>query len=116
MMTLDPNRESYDTWPKVLTTEIKDFYTSIHEPQNHSFEFLKKEEKDKEHLHNALRDAAIGRTFCLFDDRCIGWVPWPAKVGDRIAIFLGGTVPILLRPSAGDYIVLGERNDGRSIV
>ena len=110
MMRPNLNHEFYDTWPRVLTSEIEDFYTSIYVPypQSHSIEHVKKGEKDKEDLWNALLDAAIGRTFCLFDDRRVGWVPRSAKVGDRIAIFLGGTVPILLRPSGNDYNVLGE--------
>ena len=112
-MTLNTNREFYDTWPKGLTTEIKDFYTSIHEPHKPIIGSVKKGDKDKEYLRNALHDAAIGRTFCLFDDRRVGWVPWPAKVGDRIVIFLGGMVPILLRPSGDDNIVLIEAYVGQ---
>ena len=99
IMTDIRNREFFDTWPKFLTTEIKDFYNNSHDPKNRTIEG---------NLQNALHDAAIGRTFCLFDDRRVGWVPRSAKVGDRIAIFLGGTVPILLRPSGNDYNVLGE--------
>ena len=99
IMTQIQNREFLDTWPKFLNTDIKNFYNSIHDPKKPTIE---------ENLHNALHDAATGRMFCLFDDSHVGWVPWSAEVGDRIAIFLGGTVPILLRPSGNDYIVLGE--------
>ncbi len=56
----------------------------------------------------AMNYAAFGRTFCLFDDGRAGWVPKTVEVGDRIAIFLGATVPILLRPRDNGYIVLGE--------
>ena len=59
-------------------------------------------------LESAISYAAWGRTFCLFDDGRAGWVPATAEVGDRIAIFLGATVPILLRPRGNGYIVLGE--------
>ena len=52
--------------------------------------------------------AAYGRNFCIFDDGRAGWVPKAAEVGDRIAIFLGVTVPILLRPRGNGYIILGE--------
>ena len=52
--------------------------------------------------------AAIGRTFWLCRDGRVGRVPDPADVGDRITIFLGGTVLILLRLSASDYVVQGE--------
>ena len=56
----------------------------------------------------AINYAAYGRTFCIFDDGRAGWVPATAEVGDRIAIFLGATVPMLLRPRGNGYIVLGE--------
>ena len=62
-------------------------------------------------IHNlelAMDYAACGRTFCLFDDGRAGWLPATAEVGDRVAIFLGATVPILLRPRDNGYIVLGE--------
>ena len=52
--------------------------------------------------------AAYGRAFCMFDDGRVGWVPKAAEVGDQVAIFLGATVPILLRPRGDGYIVLGE--------
>ena len=44
----------------------------------------------------------------MFDDGRAGWVPKVAEVGDQIAIFLGATVPILLRPRGNGYVVLGE--------
>ena len=50
----------------------------------------------------------LAARFCLFDDGRVGWVPESVEIGDRIAIFSGGTVPILLRSSGNDYIVLGE--------
>ena len=57
----------------------------------------------------AARDyAAIDRAFYLCGDGRVERVSDSAEVGDRIIISLGGTVPILLRPSASDYIVLGE--------
>ena len=56
----------------------------------------------------AINYAALGRTFCIFDDGRAGWAPVTAEVGDRISIFLGATVPILLRPRGNGYIVLGE--------
>ena len=112
MVTLNANREFYDTWPKVLTTEIKDFYTSIPEPHKPVIESVKKGDKDKAHSRNALHDAAIGRTFVSSTIGSLGGVPWPAKVGDRIVIFLGGMNPILLRPSGDDNIVLGEAYTG----
>ena len=59
-------------------------------------------------LDLAINLAALGRSFCIFDDGRAGWVPQTAEVGDRIAIFLGATVPILLRPRGNGYIVLGE--------
>ena len=59
-------------------------------------------------LELAMDYVAYGRTFCLFDDGRAGWVPATAEVGDRVAIFLGATVPILLRPRDNGYIVLGE--------
>lgn len=59
-------------------------------------------------LDSAITSAANGRTFCIFDDGRAGWVPGTAEAGDRIAIFLGATVPILLRPRGNGYIVLGE--------
>ena len=59
-------------------------------------------------LETAITRAGHGRTFCIFDDGRAGWVPATAEVGDRIAIFLGATVPILLRPRGNGYIVLGE--------
>ncbi|KAK0511293.1 hypothetical protein JMJ35_005866 [Cladonia borealis] len=59
-------------------------------------------------LDRAISYAGFGRTFCIFDDGRAGWVPNTAEVGDRIAIFLGATVPILLRPRGNGYIVLGE--------
>lgn len=63
------------------------------------------ESKNFEHAFNS---AAWGRAFCMFDDGRAGWVPEAAEVGDQIAIFLGATVPILLRPRRDGYIVLGE--------
>ena len=59
-------------------------------------------------FETALNYAACGRALCLFDDGRAGWVPKTAEVGDQIAIFLGATVPILLRPRDNGYIVLGE--------
>lgn len=59
-------------------------------------------------FEDAVGVAAYGRTFCIFDDGRAGWVPKAAEVGDQIAIFLGATVPILLRPRGNGYIVLGE--------
>ena len=59
-------------------------------------------------FEDAVLAAAYGRAFCMFDDGRAGWVPEAAEVGDQIAIFLGATVPILLRPRGNGYIVLGE--------
>ena len=59
-------------------------------------------------LEMTITSAARGRAFCIFDDGHAGWVPNTAEVGDRIAIFSGATVPILLRPRDNGYIVLGE--------
>ena len=59
-------------------------------------------------FETALNYAACGRALCLFDDGRAGWVPKTAEIGDQIAIFLGATVPILLRPRENGYIVLGE--------
>ena len=59
-------------------------------------------------FQRALHSAGFGRAFCMFDDGRAGWVPLAAEVGDQIAIFLGATVPILLRPRGNGYIVLGE--------
>ena len=61
-----------------------------------------------DYFEAALDLAAYGRVFCMFDDGRAGWVPVAAEVGDQIAIFLGATVPILLRPRGNGYIVLGE--------
>lgn len=52
--------------------------------------------------------AAIDSTFWLCSDGCVGRVPDSADVGDRIMILLGGTVSILLRLGASDYVVQGE--------
>ena len=60
------------------------------------------------YLEAAIDYAAIGNAFWLCGDGRLGRVPDPAGVGDRIMIFFGGTVPILLRPSASDYVDLGE--------
>ena len=65
-------------------------------------------EDETEDFDAAVAYAALGRTFCLFDDGRAGWVIATAEVGDRIAIFLGAKVPILLRPRDNGYIVLGE--------
>ena len=59
-------------------------------------------------LDRAISFAAYGRAFCIFNDGRAGWVPETAEAGDRVAIFLGATVPILLRPRGNGYIVLGE--------
>ena len=56
----------------------------------------------------AIDYAAIGRAFCLCGDSSVGLVPDSAEVRDQIIRFLEGTVPILLRPSASNYVVLGE--------
>ena len=61
-----------------------------------------------EDFARAFTTAGHGRAFCMFDDGRAGWVPKAAEVGDQIAIFLGATVPILLRPRGNGYIVLGE--------
>ena len=63
---------------------------------------------ERSDFETAFELAAYGRNFRIFDDSRAGWVPKAAEVGDRIAIFLGATVPILLRPRGNGYIVLGE--------
>jgi hypothetical protein len=59
-------------------------------------------------LNMAINQAGSGRTFCLFDDGRAGWVPDTAKIGDRVAIFTGAEVPILLRPQGDACLVVGE--------
>ena len=89
------NPEFYKFWDRFLTTQDEWFYQPV------GYE-------EAGILSKARASAGAGRSFCLFDDGRVGWVPELAEFGDRIAIFLGGTVPILLRPSGNDYIVLGE--------
>ena len=69
---------------------------------------LSVESTESRDFERTLELAAYGRVFCMFDDGRAGWVPKAAEVGDQIAIFLGATVPILLRPRGNGYIVLGE--------
>jgi hypothetical protein len=38
----------------------------------------------------------------------IGLVPINARVGDVVAVFTGGRVPIILRPEAGHFTVVGD--------
>ena len=90
-----PNSEFAVSWDEFSTTRDRSFGQTVGW-------------QDMEDLLDARGDASTDRSFCLFDDGRVGWVPDSAAIGDRIAIFLGGTVPILLRPSGNDYIVLGE--------
>ncbi len=90
-----PNSEFAFSWDEISTTRDGSFGQPV-------------EWQDMRDLLHARGSAALCRRFCLFDDGRVGWVPESADLGDRIAIFLGGTVPILLRPSGNDYVVLGE--------
>ncbi|KAH5145758.1 hypothetical protein HBH70_044370 [Parastagonospora nodorum] len=38
----------------------------------------------------------------------IGLIPANANVGDVVAVFTGGHVPIILRPQTGYYTVVGD--------
>jgi hypothetical protein len=38
----------------------------------------------------------------------IGLVPTNAKVGDVVAVFTGGLIPIILRPESGHYTFVGD--------
>ena len=60
------------------------------------------------YLGAAIVYTAFSRAFWLYGDAHVGRAPDSAEVGDRIMIFLGGTIPILLRSSASGCVVVGE--------
>ena len=93
--TVTANWGFASSWDKISTTQIGNFDQPVGW-------------QDVPIFATAMGTAATGRAFCLFDDGRVGWVPESAEIGDRTAIFSGGTVPILLRSSGNDYIVLGE--------
>ena len=50
-----------------------------------------------------------GRRLCVTQDGLIGLVPWRAKEGDRISVFLGGPAPFVTRgTSTGHDTLVGE--------
>ena len=49
-----------------------------------------------------------GRAFFISREGYIGLVPHGAKQGDMIAVLLGGVVPVVLRPKAQGFILVGE--------
>ena len=98
--------EVYITCRKSLSRNLLKTVTKRFSHLRESAERVKYQERKGFDLAYAY--AAYGRTFCIFDDGRAGWVPATAEAGDRIAIFLGATVPILLRPRGNGYIVLGE--------
>jgi len=69
----------------------------------------KEHHADGRELGHAVRSFSIGRNLCVTERRCLGRVPHGSKVGDRICIFKGGSVPFVVRENAnGYYQLIGE--------
>lgn len=49
-----------------------------------------------------------GRSFFTTGDDRMGWAPKNSVPGDVVAVLTGGRVPIVLRPEAGYYVVIGD--------
>jgi len=64
---------------------------------------------DGRELGHAVRSYSIGRNLCATERKYLGRVPHQSKVGDRICIFKGGSVPFLVRKDVDDhYQLIGE--------
>ena len=100
--------EGYFTYRRYTTQVLLSMVTQQFSFREESESALAAEYLEVNDLDSAISHAASGRNFCLFDDGRVGWVPKAAEVGDRIAVFRGATVPILLRPRGNGYIVLSE--------
>ena len=55
------------------------------------------------------RDVASGQVYCSTVDRRLGSLPVAARVGDAIAVFQGGEIPLVLRRrDEKSYVLVGE--------
>lgn len=58
---------------------------------------------------DSIASVSKGRAFgCTAEHSLFGWVPKNSVIGDVVAIFVGGTMPIVLRPHDEYYTVVGD--------
>ena len=92
-------------WPDFETS--KHFLNSI-VPSDADLEPSSQLKADVQKYIKAVAHHAGNRSFIVTEDNRIGVAPEETSTGDEIVVILGCDAPILLRPTAQGYLVVGE--------
>lgn len=83
--------------------------TDIAAAMRDGFEVVEKIVTDSEPFIQACEPVVQGARFCVTRDGYMGLVPTRAAKGDAICVFMGGTVPFVIRETdSGQYRLMGE--------